>query len=144
MFEISEAQGTTFVYFAYEFNHLPSFETFLDNKLYPECDDQICHGSELPFLWDSVFLEKGQHPKMTEAESVLASQLEALWANFARSGNPAIPKKVPVQPGQPAIVPPVYDFKKDVILRLDVPSGTFSRLRGKYCDFFDQLGYHRG
>ena len=137
----SEGGSTTF---AYEFNHLPSFEKYLDNALYPECDDQICHGSELTFLWDSVYLEKEKHPSMTAAESVLASQMEALWANFARSGNPAGPSKVPVQPGQPALAPPVYDAQQDTMLRLDVPSGTWSRLREKYCDFFDQLGYHRG
>jgi hypothetical protein len=42
----------------------------------------VCHGSELPFLFDSL----GDYFNFTAAETQLSAQLRQYWTNFVLSG----------------------------------------------------------
>ena len=43
--------------YMYRFAHLLSYNTFLQNASVPECDDYVCHGTDLPILFNTEYLK---------------------------------------------------------------------------------------
>jgi len=128
----------------YLFDHLNSFNKFMQHDWYPECDDWICHGSEIPILFSSeYFVNASMRPVLTPGEIILSAQMKALWSNFARSGNPNSPAVIPVAAGDPALVVPLFTANGvRNSLNLSVPSGMVVNYRQHYCAVLDKVGYN--
>jgi cholinesterase len=95
--------------FAYHFNHAMSFDGWGPN--FPFCVGHVCHGVELPYLFQSVGVI-GFH--FTPDEQAMANSLTQAWGNFAWSGNPNLP--VPLETPWPA-----YNPQADVIMEFMTP-----------------------
>ena len=127
---------STNVYY-YHFNHaFTNFDPWGPN--YPECVGYVCHGSELPYIFNSA--EIGHlytHYVWSSSEAVLANQISTFWGNFATSGTPNGPFSV-------SLPWPVYQQSLDQDLEFATPSVVETNYRESYCDFWDTLGYTWG
>jgi len=72
--------------FMYHFNHISSFNVKAWGANYTECDDVVCHGSELPYVF---------HPNLgpidsnyTGAENQLALVMQKYWFAMSHNLNP--------------------------------------------------------
>lgn len=120
--------------FLYRFKHVISFDCWGEN--YTFCVGKVCHGSELPFVFN-VFTDGASVAYTpTTAEVQLTSDLSSAWANFIRTGDPNKGEfKLPV-------AFPQYDYNQDTLIVLDEPGMTTdSHIRDSYCDFWDSVGY---
>jgi len=124
--------ATNRAYF-YRFNHPLSFDGWGPNFTF--CTGHVCHGAELPFVFNSAELAGFQ---ITNEERQLGELMVAYWTNFARTGDPNYPLKVP-------LVWPAFGSSSDQYLELRTPQSTIiTGLRKEQCDFWDKLGYHFG
>jgi len=127
---------STSVYY-YHFNHaFTNFDPWGPN--YQECVGNVCHGSELPYIFNSA--EIGHlytHYLWSSQEAVLANQISTFWGNFATSGSPNTPYNV-------ALPWPVYQQSLDQDLEFATPSVVETNYRESNCDFWDTLGYNWG
>eukprot|EP01088_Endostelium_zonatum_P003995 TRINITY_DN15207_c0_g1_i1.p1 TRINITY_DN15207_c0_g1~~TRINITY_DN15207_c0_g1_i1.p1 ORF type:complete len:542 (-),score=82.74 TRINITY_DN15207_c0_g1_i1:23-1648(-) len=122
--------------YSYVFNHVLSFDAW--GPRYPECRKYVCHGSELPFVFHSG--EIGGYYKWTKEEAALSETMAEYWANFVTNGNPNIGArgKTPVHWGEfNGSNPGVLEFTTE---RTRMISGY----RGRFCDFWNKMGYHWG
>ena len=116
--------------YVYRFKHVLSFDCWGPD--YPFCVGTVCHGSELPFVWN-VFSDGVIAYDHTPAETQLASDMGTAWANFIARGDPngqGVPMKYPLySPLDPIVVldEPGFEEQADA--------------RASYCDMWDQLGY---
>ncbi|EGG13274.1 putative cholinesterase [Cavenderia fasciculata] len=124
--------------FQYQFQHVSSFNVY--GNVFPQCANSVCHGLELPYVFDTV-TSSGSF-EFTPQEQQLSYDLIDYWTNFAKSGNPNGP--VPVSdPSLPAW--PMYTSStSDQSFILDIPSFVQQGLRSSYCDLYDQIGYQTG
>lgn len=120
----------------YGFNQSFSFPAWGPNFSF--CDGKVCHGSELPYLFNTAQL---LGYKFTPDETVLAATMAAYWSNFAISGNPNIgPSRVPTQWPQ---FNATYGYSS---LMMSPPSYRIvgDSLLSKNCNFWDRIGYKKG
>ncbi len=123
--------------FLYKFDHPLSFgkEVWGDAT---HCYHETCHAGELPFLFDPV-ADIGI--AMTPAEVVLTAAMQAYWANFFYTGDPA---QGPFAARLPSPWP-AYDAARDRSLRITTPACFVqSGLKKAACDFWDGIGYDHG
>lgn len=119
--------------FIYRFKHVISFDCWGEN--YTFCVGEVCHGSELPFVFN-VFTDGAENTYYpTDDEVALADDLGKAWSNFIANGNPntgfAVPRAYPI-----------YEPVTDALIVLDKPdSDTQTHVRSKYCDMWDSIGY---
>jgi carboxylesterase type B len=79
----------------YRFNQKLSMSPWAWGSKYPECWNEICHGEELPYIFDPLqFVPPGN---FTSDERQLSKLMRQLWGNVAISGNPNRPLKAAVQ-----------------------------------------------
>ena len=90
------------------------------------CAGHVCHGSELPLLFQTANL---YNFTMTSDELKLSGNLVAYWTNFAKNNNPNIGLPVPD-------IWPTYQP-----MHFDVSSKVISDYRKEFCDFWDSVGY---
>jgi len=77
------------------------------------------HGSELPFVFNTLNARWGTTAEPTPEEKELAKNLNTYWANFAKTGNPN---------GTGLPVWPLYDPRKDEILDIDLDGKTIGKV----------------
>jgi len=118
--------------YLYHFDHILSFNPWGPN--YTECTTNVCHGSELPFVFGSAPYGGYQ---WGPGEAELSAQMEYNWGNFATSGNPNAPFP-------PTVTWPQYNTAADQDILFATPSSVESNYRKQYCDFWDTIGYHWG
>jgi len=129
--------GTTEIpTYIYRFKHKMSFDCWGAN--YTFCLQEVCHGSELPFVFNVFTDGVSVSYTPTPEEITLARDMGSAWTNFMYSGNPNIGplmSEIPVQY-------PLYRSSEDMNLIIEEP-GSFvqSRARDSYCDMWDSLGY---
>jgi hypothetical protein len=121
--------------FMYYFNHTPMYSANQkQTALYG-----AFHGSEVPFVWGSLFELGGT------GEQALSESMVNYWTNFAWSGNPNYRTD---EQGQRAFVQPlewpVYAAATDGNILLDVTVGghktqAMDHLKTKICDFWDTV-----
>lgn len=120
--------------YLYNFNHSFSFDGWGPN--YTFCVGHVCHGSELPYLFDSA-RAAGFHT--TDAEESLSHYFGAYWTNFARTGNPN--KGTQNAP----LNWPAYDVTNRYNVELAAPSAYLVKgLRDSHCNWWDEKGYKWG
>ena len=94
----------------------------------------VCHGSELPFVFNVFTDGESVAYDPTADERALAQDLGSAWANFVTSGDPNEGLSVP------AVFPP-YDAVGDALLVLEEPGmEKQSTVRDVYCNMWDALG----
>ncbi|XP_062600545.1 cAMP-regulated D2 protein-like [Saccostrea cucullata] len=98
------------------------------------CEGHVCHGSEIPFVFQS---SKLGNFTITPDEVKLSNSLIAYWSNFAKTGNPNRGAPVTLQWPiyEPSSLWPQMYFA--------TPSNSVkSSYRKEFCDFWDSLGYN--
>ena len=119
----------------YQFQHLFS-DSFLFAKfgLPTICVTEVCHGSELPFVFDND-LHAALNTSFTPEEDILATQMGTYWCNFAKTGNPNV--------GTPGAVSlPTWPAWNDTS-RLNLALNTTILVESSeaLCSFWDEIGY---
>lgn len=87
------------------------------------------HGSELVYLFPSVFASRGL--VYTDEDRALARLMVGYWARFAATGDPN---------GDGALRWPRYDRRTDPHLVIDTVPSVGSQLRSTQCDTWDRVG----
>ena len=131
---------TSLPFHIYRFKHVLSFDCW--GPGYPFCVGVVCHGSELPFVFN-VFGDGVNNYAPTAAEVQLAKDMGNAWSNFMHSADP---NQGPGSSYKQALpVPqtyPLYAEASDELVVLDEPEFfDASKVRSSYCDTWDQLGY---
>lgn len=126
----SKSSAPTFIY---RLKHVLSFDCW--GPSYTFCVGVVCHGSDLPFVFN-VFTDGGSVSyEPTADELALANDMVNAWSNFITSGNPNTGLSVPV-------AYPAYEASVDSLLVLEEPgSEAQAHARQVYCDTWDKLGY---
>mmetsp|Transcript_126485 Transcript_126485/g.188742 ORF Transcript_126485/g.188742 Transcript_126485/m.188742 type:complete len:548 (+) Transcript_126485:38-1681(+) len=105
---------------------------------YPECVDEVCHGSELPYIFNSAQIgHRYTGYVWSEQEAALAQLISTYWGNFAISGNPNMPNTQ-------SLTWPLYTASTDQDLQFATPSDVESGYMKSQCDFWDSIGYSWG
>jgi para-nitrobenzyl esterase len=74
--------------YAYRYAHVYSNSSIFPTFGLPEiCATEVCHASELPFVFHNVPAFTGFTPE----EDTLSATMNAYWANFAKTGSPNAP-----------------------------------------------------
>lgn len=76
------------------------------------------HGSEVPFVFNTLNARWGTTAEPTPEEKELAKLMNKYWTNFAKTGNPN---------GNGLPVWPQYDIKKEIILDIDLDGKPVSK-----------------
>lgn len=119
--------------YRYHFDHVLSFDPWGPNFAF--CIDKCCHGSELPFVFNSAPL--GGFSWDTD-EAVLANYMVGNWGNFATNANPNTPYPVELQW-------PAFTQQNDQDMHFMTPQSAIEKgYRSQYCDLFDSIGYNHG
>jgi carboxylesterase type B len=121
------------VYF-YRFTHLPSMNFW--GPGYPMCNplvhDVICHGTELPFLFNTTSLPPGNF-EPTEAEVALSDAMMLYWGGFAWSSDP--------NHFSPAVRWNPFMGDDMTMLNLNTPPVMQNGTLEDNCAFWDKEGY---
>jgi acetylcholinesterase/cholinesterase len=121
--------------YLYNFNQSLSYDGWGPN--YTFCIGKVCHGIELPYLFDSA---RGAGFTTTNDEEILSHYMGAYWTNFARSGDP----NKGAQPGQKVFWPP-YNSASRPQMELSAPSASIvTQYRSDKCNWWDSKGYNWG
>lgn len=121
------------VSYNYHFDHVLSFDAWGEN--YTFCVGWVCHGSELPFVFDVFNDGVDLYFDPTEDETQLMNDLSHGWVNFITNGNPN--KGLPIKKMYPE-----YSAKADSLIVLNEPvTQVESHMREKYCDMWDKMGF---
>lgn len=123
--------------FMYRYAHVSPEGPAVWGKEYKECWDRACHAAEIPFYFDTVALITGN---ITAGEAVLQDQMSSYLGNYIHGSSPneAGDTSLPEWPAQ---------GDRPVDLHLDATETIATTApdyvsRGKYCDFWDSVGYH--
>jgi len=119
--------------YIYKFQHLLSFDCWGPD--YQFCVGSVCHGSELPFVFN-VFTDGGENTyDPTTDEKQLAVDLTNAWSNFVTTSNPNNFSPVPA-------AFPAYSTADDTLVFINEPgSNDASNFRSSYCDLWDRIGF---
>ncbi|KAI5624306.1 cAMP-regulated D2 protein [Silurus asotus] len=120
----------------YVFDHAPS-----DHRIWagtPFCYDHVCHGAELPFLFNSAPVANFS---FTAQERRLADQMVCYWGAFAHSGDPNSRREhTPFCREQRLTTWEKYSASEGwPVLNLTLRSHRQHRGRDQFCDFWDRL-----
>ena len=124
----------------YRYNHEDSFK-----KLWPiyglptQCEDRVCHGAEIPFVFDNY-----ANFSATADELAMSADMLEYWSSFAKTGDPNAG-------GKAALAWPAFNGTDRLNIRLSIPTAVESSKdlpsgvlpTPGVCDFFDDVvGYH--
>jgi len=117
----------------YAFEHIISFDCWGPDYWF--CVGYVCHGSELPFVFNVFTDGETVSYDPTPDELQLTVDLSNTWSNFIARGDPNRGLTIPVKF-------PAYVGVQDEILILNEPgTETVQRRRDLYCNMWDELGY---
>lgn len=122
------------------FYHFDHYFTNFDpwGPEYPECASEVCHGSELPYIFNSAEIgDSFTGYFWSSQEAQLAQLISTYWGNFATSFNPNTPYSQSLQW-------PPYFTSSDQDLKFSTPSSVETGYMDSQCDFWDSLGYSWG
>ncbi|XP_055955260.1 crystal protein [Patella vulgata] len=104
------------------------------------CEGHVCHGSEIPYVFQTASLAGF---KYTPDEIVLSDLIIQYWTNFAKTGDPNKGMDDDKYYVQNAPVWPVYTkTAKYPILHFQTPASSVENdYQQRLCDFWDTIGY---
>jgi acetylcholinesterase/cholinesterase len=130
------ALGASIPTYIYRFKHILSFDAWGPD--YSFCVGYVCHGSELPFVFNVFTDGVSVFYNPTADETQLALDLGSAWANFIKSGAPTTGLPLPSDQTYP-----VYLSAQDTLQVLEEPTSFVdSKVRDSFCDGWDKLGYY--
>ena len=115
----------------YVFDHSWSFPDAWANLTF--CRGHVCHGAELPFVFQTASL---YNYSMTTDEVSLSDLMIKYWTNFAKSHDPNVGENVDLK------WPTYSEEHKWAYLHFSALSNVyFGDYRQSFCDFWDRIGY---
>lgn len=116
----------------YIFDHFFSFDGW---GKFTECNYHVCHGSDIPYVFQSF--RYSSNFTTTPEENIMSDNMINYFANFAKNGDPSVGNSIPVNW-------PKYDKNTNwQSLRFKTPANELdSVFRDKYCSFWDAIGYN--
>ena len=117
----------------------PPFPSFLyvRGSNFTECDNQVCHGSDLPAFFLPTEKPDPRFGNYTTAEWNLGITMQQYYANFAATGSPGVPKDGIAWPPYDAVTRQTLNLQTEDMGGLSL---SLSR-RSEYCAFWDNFGY---
>jgi len=112
--------------YAYEFNQVSNFNIWPD---VPQCAGMVCHGDELPYVFNSATLFGGM---FTPPEELLSQAMVAYWADFSRPGHD------PNRSGKNPVRWPRFTGENYLLLNTPISTAIDPPHN---CDFWDTIGY---
>jgi len=125
---LSQFKSTPTYY--YQFSHVISVDVWGPN--YPNCVGHCCHGSELPFVFNTA---TSTGYIITPQEQELSYNMNNYWMNFVVNSNPNIGLSIPVEW-------PTYNTTDKMNINFQTPPFVESNLLNSNCNFFDSIGYN--
>lgn len=92
------------------------------------CNGHVCHGSELPYVFESGWVN------FTDAGRQLATNLVTYWTNFGKTHDPN-------QPVTPSLSWPKASSNHEPYMFFQNPLQVDENYLKDDCDFFDTIGY---
>lgn len=135
----SQAAGTrTAPSFLYRFDHKMSFSKEGWGPQFSACYDYVCHGGELPFVFNSPEIPKF-NITFTPGEVTMSNSMQDYWSSFAKHSDPSAEAIRPDLPRWQAYNASTKDSLR-FLTPLDVPqSGNLTT----ECDWWDtEVGYN--
>ncbi len=115
-------QAASYSYvFGYPFDTINSKNTI-------KCANHACHGDDLPFTFESHWME------FSDAGRRLSQSIATYWTNFAKSEDPSVPLSVPLPWPRMTTTNETYMYLQD-------PLQIGENYLENDCDFWDQIGY---
>jgi carboxylesterase type B len=111
--------------YSYAFGYPLDFDGW-GNETY--CDGRVCHGAELPFLFESTWVN------FTDAGRRVSQSMASYWANFATSQDPNEPIRVDTRW-------PRFTTGNESYMYFQDPLQVQENYLKKECDFWDRIGY---
>ncbi|CAF3229108.1 unnamed protein product [Rotaria socialis] len=94
------------------------------------CNGHVCHGDELPYLFESNWMNT------TDAGRRISQSIGMYWTNFAKTQNPNEPLRIP-------IAWPTVNSTDEKYLYFQDPLQVQQNYLKDDCDFWDQIGYRK-
>jgi carboxylesterase type B len=94
------------------------------------CNGHVCHGSELPFVFESTWVN------FTDAGRRVSQSMATYWTNFAKSQDPNEPARVTTPWPRVTTGNEKYMYFQD-------PLQVQENYLKKECDFWDEIGYKK-
>ena len=118
--------------FLYHFDHVISFGSAFWLPSTPVCVDAVCHGEELPFVFDPN--TSSVNRSFTADEAALALSMQTYWSNFAKSGAPGVAA---------GVAWPELNAANESAIHLRGAGGNVvdHAVYADRCEFWDGLGY---
>ncbi|XP_059182047.1 crystal protein [Centropristis striata] len=123
----------------YVFDHVASDHRIWSGLKF--CYKHVCHGAELPFLFDSASVANFT---LSVPEKLLSNRMLCYWGAFAHTGDPSLraqqttfcrEQRLPVWPRY-------SDTSSWLVMNLTVRSHAQVGTRDHICDFWDHLGIY--
>ncbi|KAM9328296.1 cAMP-regulated D2 protein [Pholidichthys leucotaenia] len=123
----------------YVFDHVA-----LDHRVWSGltfCYRHVCHGAELPFLFDSASVANFT---LSQPERLLSNQMLCYWGAFAHTGDPSsrVRQTTFCNEQRLPMWPQYSDTSGWLLMNLTVHSHSQVESRNHICDFWDQLGIY--
>lgn len=133
------AAGKKIPTYNYRFKHILSFDAW--GPSYEFCVGVVCHGSELPFVFNVFTDGVSLYYTPTADEVTLTTDLGSAWTNFIATANPNYVAGTKGTYPIPQTYP-LYTTASDELVVLDEP-GSFNdaNIRDSFCDMWDSIGY---
>ena len=110
--------------YLYAFGYPPDFDGWALSRF---CKGHVCHGDELPYLFESAW------DNVTDAGRRLSQNLATYWTNFGKSQNPNQPVSLPITWSK-------LNQNQSYVYFQDPSEARQDYLKND-CDFWDSIGY---
>lgn len=145
-FVTATRKAGTNAYF-YRYNHVISqADVFQQFGLPSICASEVCHASELPFVFHLMEVhDPNLNLTLTAQEYALSQTIIQYWTNFAKFGNPngnsSLSSPLTSSPSSATIMNwPIWDVNTRSMMVLD--ENQFIDETVQLCTFWDQIGYN--
>ncbi|MEQ2203633.1 hypothetical protein XENOCAPTIV_001599 [Xenoophorus captivus] len=105
------------------------------------CYKHVCHGAELPFLFDSALVA---NYSLSPSEKLLSNRMLCYWGAFAHTGDPSsrLQQTAFCREQRLPVWPRYSDTSDWLVMNLTVRSHAQVGTRNHICDFWDRLGIY--
>uniref|UniRef100_A0A3P9JR45 Carboxylic ester hydrolase n=1 Tax=Oryzias latipes TaxID=8090 RepID=A0A3P9JR45_ORYLA len=123
----------------YTFDHVASDHSVWSGLTF--CYQHVCHGAELPFLFDSALVA---NYTLSLAEKLFSNRMLCYWGAFTHTGDPSsrVQQTAFCREQRLPVWPQYSDISEWLVMNLTVLLHAQVETRNHICDFWDQLGIY--